>query len=44
VEGLRQETENELGIDVKIVESNMHTLLFSVNKKKGDSVNYINNL
>ncbi len=44
MEGLRQETENELGIDVKIVESNMHTLLFSVNKKKGDSVKYTNKL
>jgi len=41
VESLRMEVGKELEIDVKLVDSNSHTFLFSVNKKKGDQVLFL---
>lgn len=41
IENLRDEVESDFNLDVKIVESNMHTYLFTVNKKKGDLVNFL---
>ncbi len=36
LEKVREDVSDKIGIDVKLVESNSHTFLLSVNKKKGD--------
>lgn len=39
MERLRQAVENDLGVNkpISIVESNMHTFIFEVDKKEGDA-------
>jgi hypothetical protein len=31
--------KDDFGLEVKLIDSNMHTFLLNVNKKKGDAVN-----